>query len=76
MLFWGLIFGLYTFGMIWFAALMRRLCQTAINEFGIYIQTISDAIVAPLYRAHGQIFSNIHVTLFSKQVPSTKQIQV
>jgi hypothetical protein len=76
MLMWGLLFGIYTFLMIWLAVPARRLAQSCIGESGIYVQTISDAVIAPLHRSMGQIFSNIRVTLFKANVDATKQIQI
>ncbi|CAF1046440.1 unnamed protein product [Adineta steineri] len=57
MLFWGLIIGAYTFLMIWVLTPIRRLNQSMIAEAGIYVQTISDAVIAPLYRSLGQMWS-------------------
>ena len=76
MLFWGLLFGAYTFGMIWLAAPMRRLMQSLISEVGIYIQAMSDAIIAPISRSCGNIFSRIQMKLSTEQIHSTKQLQV
>ena len=76
MLFWGLLFGVYTFGMIWFVAPMRRLMQSCISEVGIYIQAISDAIIAPISRSYGNIFSRIQIKLSTEQIHAIKQLQV
>ena len=76
MLFWGLAFGAYTFGMIWMAAPMRRLAQSTITEAGIYVQTISDAVVGPLYRSLGLIFSNVRVNLSHETIYSAKTVNV
>ncbi|CAF2391354.1 unnamed protein product [Rotaria sp. Silwood2] len=76
MLCWGLTFGIYTFIMIWIAVPSRRLCQSLFAECGFYTQTMSDAVIAPLFRALGQIYSNVRMTLFSQSINSTKQIQV
>ncbi len=76
MLVWGLVFGVYTFVMVWIGTPMRRLTQSVIAEFGIYIQTISDAVIAPIYRSVGQIWSNVRVTVNSQQINSIQQIQV
>ncbi len=76
MLFWGLLFGAYTFTMIWLAVPIRRLAQSSIAEFGLYIQTISDAAIGPLFRSMGQIFSNVRLSLFTENVELSKQIQV
>jgi hypothetical protein len=76
MLFWGLTFGIYTFLMIWMAVPARRLTQSLITESGIYTQTISDAVIAPLYRSFGMIWSNVRVTLFNQTINSTRQIEI
>jgi len=76
MLVWGLVFGVYTFVMVWIGTPTRRLAQSVIAEFGIYIQTISDAVIAPIYRSVGQIWSNVRVTVNSQEINSIKQIQV
>jgi hypothetical protein len=76
MIFWGLIFGMYTFGMIWVAAPVRRLNQSFIGEMGLYVQTACDAVIGPVHRAMGQMFSNIRVSLLKKEIHSTKEIQV
>jgi caveolin 1 len=76
MLVWGLVFGVYTFVMVWIGTPMRRLTQSVIAEFGIYIQTISDAVIAPVYRSIGQVWSNVRVTVNSQEINSIKQIQV
>ncbi|CAF0965134.1 unnamed protein product [Adineta steineri] len=76
MLFWGLIIGAYTFLMIWVLAPIRRLNQSLIAEAGIYVQTISDAVIAPLYRSLGQMWSGIRATISTQQIQSTNQIQV
>lgn len=77
MLFWGLTFGVYTFIMIWLAAPARRLVQSVIAEAGIYVQTISDAVVAPLFRSFGFIWSNVRLSLFNQSINATQQqIQV
>jgi hypothetical protein len=76
MLFWGLLFGVYTFTMIWIAVPMRRLVQTYTAEIGVYIQTISDAMIAPIHRSMGQMFSSIRISLAKENIYSTNQIQV
>ncbi|CAF0754580.1 unnamed protein product [Rotaria sp. Silwood1] len=76
MLAWGLIFGIYTFAMIWIAVPIRRLCQSVIAECGFYTQTMSDAIIAPIFRSLGQIYSNVHITLFRQPNDLPLQIQV
>ncbi len=76
MLCWGLIFGIYAFAMIWVAAPMRRLIQSAIGEFGVYTQTVSDAVIGPVFRSMGQIYSNIRVSLSKQNIHVTNQIQV
>ena len=76
MLCWGLIFGSYTFAIIWLVVPTRRLCQSAIAEAGTYVQTVSDTIIVPLCRSFGQIFSDTRITLFNQHVSSTRQIQV
>lgn len=76
MLFWGLTFGFYTFGMIWVAAPMRRLAQSAITEAGIYVQTMSDAVIGPLNRSLGLIFSSIRMNLSHETIHSSKPVTV
>ncbi|UJR35821.1 hypothetical protein I4U23_028568 [Adineta vaga] len=76
MLMWGLILGTYTFLMIWIGTPARRLNQSLIAEFGIYIQTVSDAIIAPISRSMGQLWSNIHATISTRQMEAVNQIQV
>jgi hypothetical protein len=76
MLFWGLAFGAYTFFMIWIAVPMRRLAQSLVTEEGILIQTISDAVIAPIYRSFGLIWSSVRVSLFNQTIHSTKSVQV
>lgn len=76
MLFWGLTFGVYTFLMIWMAVPMRRIAQSAITEAGVYVQTLSDAIIAPIYRSFGSMFSNIRTSLAHQTIYSTKQVEV
>ena len=61
MLFWGILFGVYAFSMIWIAVPMRRLMQSCIAESGLYVQTISDAIIGPVHRSMGQMFSSIRI---------------
>ncbi|CAF3330630.1 unnamed protein product [Rotaria socialis] len=73
---WGIIFGAYTFFMIWIVAPSRRLSQSIIAECGIHIQTVSDAVIAPLYRSFGQVFSSVRISLFNQTVEATKTIQV
>jgi hypothetical protein len=72
----GLLFGTYSFGMIWIAVPMRRLMQSLITEFGLYIQTVSDAVIGPIYRSFGFMWSNVSVTLSNQSPQATKQIQV
>jgi len=76
MLFWGLLFGVYTFLMIWLAVPARRLTQSIIAESGIYVQATNDAVIAPLFRAFGMMLSNIRVTYFNQPSNSTRQIDV
>ncbi|CAF0994255.1 unnamed protein product [Rotaria sordida] len=76
MLCWGLIFGIYTFIMIWLVVPIRRLSQSFITECGFYVQTLSDAVIAPIHRSIGQMFSGIRMSLSKVDDPSTKQIQV
>jgi hypothetical protein len=76
MLFWGLLFGIYTFLMVWLAVPTRRLIQSVIVESGLYVQTISDAAIGPIHRSMGQIFSNIRVSFFKETVHVEKAIQV
>ncbi|CAF1219770.1 unnamed protein product [Adineta ricciae] len=76
MLIWGLIFGTYTFAMIWILTPVRRLSQSAISESGVYIQAICDAVIAPVFRAIGQRYSSIHTTISTRQLEAVKQIQV
>jgi len=76
MLFWGLVFGIYSFAMIWLAVPARRLIQSAIAEFGIYVQTASDAAVGPLFRSMGLFFSSIRLSLFNQQIQAEKIVQV
>jgi hypothetical protein len=76
MLFWGLAFGAYTFFMIWIAVPIRRLAQSLVTEEGILIQTISDAVIAPIYRSFGLIWSSVRVSLFNQTIHSTKSVQV
>jgi hypothetical protein len=76
MLFWGLLFGIYTFLMIWLAVPARRLIQSQIAEAGIYVQTINDAAIAPTFRAMGQQFSNIRLFLFKQNAQETKTVEV
>jgi hypothetical protein len=76
MLFWGLTFGIYTFLMIWLAVPARRLIQSLIAESGIYTQTVSDAVIAPIYRSFGLMWSNVRINLVNQTINSTKQVQV
>ncbi len=76
MLFWGLTFGIYTFLMVWLVAPSRRLFQSLIAESGIYVQTISDAVIGPLYRSFGLMWSNVRINLVNQTINSTKQVQV
>jgi hypothetical protein len=76
MLVWGLFFGVYTFVMIWIATPMRRLTQSATAEFGLYIQTASDAVIGPIFRSVGQICSNVRVSVNSQEINSIKQIKI
>lgn len=76
MLCWGLLFGAYSFLMIWLAVPARRMCQSLIAEQGLYVQTISDAVIAPLYRSFGQMFSSIRVTLTQSQGQAVNQLTV
>ncbi|CAF1096720.1 unnamed protein product [Adineta steineri] len=73
---WGLIFGIYTFAMIWIAVPMRRLVQTWIAEIGINVQTLSDAVIAPIHRSMGQMFSSIRISLSKENIHSVRQILV
>jgi hypothetical protein len=76
MLFWGLLIGVYTFIMIWMAAPARRLTQSVITEAGIYVQAISDAMIAPCFRSFGLVWSNVRVNYSNQTITSTKSIQV
>ena len=76
MLVWGLLFGIYTFGMIWMVAPARRLMQSAIAEMGIYVQTICDAVLSPLYRSFGLGLSNMRLSLFNQTPHSPRQIEI
>ena len=76
MLFWGLALGVYSFLMIWLAVPARRLAQSLVKEEGILIQTISDAVIAPIYRSLGLMWSSVRVTLFSQSIHSTNSVQV
>ncbi|CAF1560668.1 unnamed protein product [Rotaria magnacalcarata] len=76
MLCWGLLFGVYTFTMIWLVAPMRRLSQSFIGEIGLYVQSTSDAIIAPLFRSMGKVYSGVHVSLAKQDLHSIKRIQV
>lgn len=76
MLFWGLTFGIYSFIMIWLAVPARRLLQSVIAEAGIYVQAMSDAVVAPLFRSLGLIWSSVRVSLFNQSITSAQQIPV
>lgn len=73
---WGLIMGAYAFFMIWIAVPSRRLSQSITTEAGLYIQTISDAMLTPIFRSYGQMFSSIRVTLSDERINLGKQIQV
>jgi hypothetical protein len=73
---WGLLFGVYTFFMIWLAVPARRLIQSLIVEHGLYVQTASDAAIGPLFRSMGLVFSNIRLSLFKENVYSGKTVQV
>lgn len=75
MLFWGLTFGLYTFMMIWMAVPARRLMQSMISESGIYVQAFCDAIIGPVHRSMGLIFSSINVT-YSPTTNQHKTVEV
>lgn len=76
MLFWGLLFGIYSFVMIWIAVPMRRITQSGIGEAGHYVQSISDAIIAPVHRSMGQIFSGIRINLTKEEHFIQKTVQV
>lgn len=76
MLFWGLLFGVYTFLMIWLAVPGRRIIQSCIAEAGLYIQTISDAVIGPLHRSMGQLFSNIRLFISKENIEVIKPTQV
>lgn len=76
MLFWGLLFGIYTFLMIWLAVPTRRLMQSCIAEAGLYVQTACDAAIGPLYRSMGQLFSNIRLFVSKENIELATQIQV
>jgi hypothetical protein len=76
MLFWGILFGSYTFAMIWIAVPMRRLMQSCIAEWGLYVQTISDAIIGPVHRSMGQMFSSIRMSISKENIEVIKPTQV
>lgn len=76
MLFWGLLFGMYSFMMIWLAAPMRRLSQSVISEMGIYIQAMCDTIIGPIFRSAALIFSSVRLSMFRTEVHSNKEIHV
>ena len=77
MFFWGLLFGIYTFMMIWLAVPVRRLLQSCISEHGLYVQTASDAAIGPIFRSMGQMFSNIRLSHFKQNIQQTgKTVQV
>ncbi len=76
MLFWGLLFGSYTFSMIWIAAPMRRLIQSGIVEVGLYVQAVSDAVIGPIHRSMGQMFSNIRLSISKENIELIKPTQV
>jgi hypothetical protein len=77
MLCWGIIFGFYSFAMIWFVAPARRLFQSLIAEAGIYTQTMSDAVIAPVFRSLGYAYSNVRVSFTSQTVNTVpKPVQV
>jgi len=76
MLFWGLLFGIYTFLMIWLAVPARRLTQSAIAESGIYVQTASDAVIAPIFRSLGLVWSHVRVSFSNQTINSSRQVQV
>ncbi len=75
MLFWGLLFGVYTFLMIWLAAPARRLMQSCLMESGLYVQTMSDAVIGPLCHSMGHLFSNIRVFSRKENIELMKPIQ-
>jgi hypothetical protein len=62
--------------MIWIAVPIRRLVQSYTAEIGAYIQTASDAVIGPIHRSMGQIFSSIRISLAKENIYSTNQIQV
>jgi hypothetical protein len=76
MLFWGLLFGIYAFLMIWLAVPARRLTQSLIAESGLYVQTISDAAIGPLFRSMGEIYTNIRVSLSKQNIHVAQTVQV
>ena len=76
MLFWGLLFGVYSFMMIWLVAPMRRISQSVISEMGIYIQTMCDAVIGPVFRSASLIFSSVRLSMFRTKVHSNKEIEV
>jgi hypothetical protein len=76
MLFWGITLGSYTFFMIWIAVPMRRLAQSVITEYGILIQTATDAVCAPIFRSFGLMWSNVRLNLFNHTIHSAKQVEV
>lgn len=76
MLFWGLLFGVYTFLMIWLAVPGRRLIQSCIAEAGLYVQTICDAAIGPIHRSMGQLFSNIRLFISQEKIELVRPIQV
>lgn len=60
---WGIVFGVYTFSMIWIMTPARRLSQSLLIEYGTCVQMASDAIIAPVFRAIGLIQSNRRITM-------------
>jgi hypothetical protein len=62
--------------MIWFAVPVRRLMQSCIAESGLYAQTISDAIIGPVHRSMGQIFSSIRLSISKENIETIKPTQV
>ena len=62
--------------MVWVFVPMRQLTRTQIGEMGVYVQIICDAIIGPVHRAMGQMFSNIRVSLSRNTIEAGKQLNV
>jgi hypothetical protein len=62
--------------MIWLAVPARRLMQSCIAESGLYVQTMSEAAIGPIFRSMGEMFSNVRVSLFQQNAHVAKTVQV